>query len=141
MTRSAVSYIERTPSERSKTMGCLGNILWFMLGGWLMGLSWLLFGILWCLTIVGIPIGRQCFKFASLSFFPFGKDVVWDGGSVSTLLNLIWLLVTGLPMAIEAAVLGCIFCITIIGIPFGQQCFKLARLALAPFGARIVELR
>lgn len=122
-------------------MGCLGNLLWFLLGGWAMGLSWMLFGLLWCLTIVGIPIGRQCFKFATLSCFPFGKEVVWEGGGVSTLLNLIWLLVTGLPMALEAALLGCFFCLTIIGIPFGQQCFKLARLALAPFGARIVELR
>ena len=61
-------------------MGCLGNLLWFVFGGALSGLSWCLAGCLWCVTIVGIPIGMQCFKFASLSFFPFGKDVQYGGG-------------------------------------------------------------
>ena len=56
-------------------MGCLGNVLWFLCGGLLSGLGWLAAGILWCITIVGIPVGLQCFKFASLSFFPFGKEV------------------------------------------------------------------
>ena len=64
-------------------MGCLGNILWFVFGGCLSGLSWLLAGILWCITIVGIPIGMQCFKFAGLSFFPFGKEVHYGGGAGS----------------------------------------------------------
>ena len=54
-------------------MGCLGNILWFICGGAISGLEWLLAGCLWCITIIGIPVGLQCFKFASLSFFPFGK--------------------------------------------------------------------
>lgn len=61
-------------------MGCLGNALWFLFGGLIMGLSWALAGVLWCITIVGIPIGTQCFKFASLAFFPFGKEVVYGGG-------------------------------------------------------------
>ena len=63
-------------------MGCLGNGLWFVFGGLIMGLSWGLAGVLWCITIVGIPIGVQCFKFARLAFFPFGKEVVygeWSG--------------------------------------------------------------
>ena len=51
-------------------MGCLGNVLWFIFGGAVSGLSWCLAGCLWCITIVGIPVGMQCFKFASLSFFP-----------------------------------------------------------------------
>ncbi|MDD3429406.1 MAG: YccF domain-containing protein [Oscillospiraceae bacterium] len=118
-------------------MSCLGNLLWFLLGGLWLGLGWLLAGILWCITLVGIPIGRQCFKFAALAFFPFGKTVTYGGGVVSTLINIIWLIVSGLPLAIEAAVIGCIFCITIIGIPFGLQCFKMAKLALMPFGARV----
>lgn len=54
-------------------MGCLGNILWFLFGGLWTGLSWVAAGVLWCITIVGIPIGKQCFKFAKLAFFPFGK--------------------------------------------------------------------
>ena len=57
-------------------MGCLGNIIWFICGGFISGLSWLIIGCLWCVTIVGIPVGLQCFKFAALCFFPFGKEVV-----------------------------------------------------------------
>ena len=55
-------------------MGCLGNLLWFLFGGLWMGLGWLATGVLWCITIVGIPVGTQCFKFAQLAFFPFGKS-------------------------------------------------------------------
>lgn len=120
-------------------MGCLGNLIWFLFGGFIMGLSWLLAGCLWCITIVGIPIGMQCFKFASLAFFPFGKEVVYGGGFGSFLLNLIWLLISGLPLAIESALIGGLFCITIIGIPFGLQCFKIAKLALMPFGSTITQ--
>lgn len=119
-------------------MGCLGNLIWFLCGGLVMGASWLFTGILWCITIVGITLGQQCFKFAKLAFFPFGKEVIPGGGSVSTLLNVIWLLLSGLPLALEAAVLGCLLCVTVVGIPFGKQCFKIAKLALAPFGAEIV---
>lgn len=92
---------------------------------------------MWCITIVGIPIGTQCFKFASLAFFPFGKEVVYGGGVGSLLLNILWMIFSGIPLAVEAAVIGCLFCITIIGIPFGMQCFKLAKLALMPFGASV----
>lgn len=119
-------------------MGCLGNIIWFFFGGFLCGLSWLLAGCLWCVTIVGIPVGMQCFKLAGLSFFPFGKEIVYGGGATSLLVNIIWIVVTGLPLAIESAVCGVLLCMTIIGIPFGLQHFKIAKLALMPFGARIV---
>lgn len=119
-------------------MGCLGNLLWFIFGGAISGLSWMLAGVLWCITIVGIPIGMQCFKFAGLSFFPFGKEVIYGGGAGSLLLNVLWMIFTGIPMAIESAVIGCILCVTIIGIPFGMQHFKIAKLALMPFGADIV---
>ncbi len=119
-------------------MGCLGNLLWFIFGGFLSGLSWFLTGILWCITIIGIPVGLQCFKFASLSLFPFGKEVVYGGGAGSLILNIIWLIVSGLPLALEHLVLGVVLCITVIGIPFGMQQFKLAKLALMPFGAEVV---
>ena len=118
-------------------VGCLGNALWFLFGGMWMGLSWALTGLLWCVTIVGIPIGVQCFKFAGLAFFPFGKEVVFGGGAGSVLLNILWIVFGGLALAIEAAVIGGLFCITIIGIPFGKQCFKIAKLALMPFGASV----
>lgn len=118
-------------------MGCLGNIIWFICGGFISGLSWLLAGLLWCCTIVGIPVGLQCFKLAQLSFFPFGKEVKYGGSAGSFLLNVLWIIFSGLPLAIESAVFGVLLCITIIGIPFGMQHFKIAKLALMPFGSSI----
>ena len=106
-------------------MSCLGNLLWFLCCGLWQGLSWLLAGLL------------QCFKFASLAFFPFGKEVRYGGGTVSLLLNLIWILVSGIPLAVTAATNGILLCCTIIGIPFGLQCFKMAKLALMPFGTEV----
>jgi len=120
-------------------MGCLGNIIWILCGGIWQALAWGIAGILWCITIVGIPIGRQCFKFASLAFAPFGKDVHYGGGGVSLIANILWLLISGIPLATSAAVNGLILCSTIIGIPFGLQCFKIAKLALMPFGATITK--
>lgn len=119
-------------------MTFLGNLLWFLFGGLIGGLGWTLAGCLWCITIVGIPVGLQCFKFAGLAFFPFGKEIVYGGGTFSVLVNIIWLLLSGLELAIGYVVLGCLWCITIVGIPFGKQCFKLAKLALMPFGASVL---
>ncbi len=120
-------------------MSTLGNFLWFIFGGFISGLSWLVIGCLWCLTIVGIPVGKQCFKLASVSFFPFKKEIEYGGGAVSLLLNIVWMLFSGIPLALEHLAWGVILCITIIGIPFGKQQFKLAKLALMPFGAEIRE--
>ena len=82
-------------------------------------------------------MGLQCFKFAGLSFFPFGKEVRYGSGAGSFLLNIVWIIVSGLPLALEHAALGAVLCVTIIGIPFGLQHFKLAKLALMPFGADV----
>ena len=120
-------------------MRLLGNLLWFIFGGLVAGLSWVVAGILWCITIIGIPVGLQCFKFASLAFFPVGKEINYGGGGISMIANIIWLIVTGIPMAVADVIWGCILCITIIGIPFGKQFFKLAKLSLMPFGATIVQ--
>ena len=119
-------------------MECLGNCLWFIFGGLISGLSWVFVGILWCISIVGIPIGLQCFKFATLSFFPFGKEIIYGDDIFSFILNIIWIIFSGLPLAIEHFLLECIFCMTIIGIPFGLQMFKIAKLSLMPFGTKIV---
>ncbi len=118
-------------------MGCLGNFIWFVFGGFLTGLSWALAGLLWCITIVGIPVGVQCFKFASLSFFPFGKEVEYGGGAVSLIMNVFWILLSGIPLAVEHILFGCIFAVTVIGIPFAKQHFKLAKLAIMPFGSSV----
>ena len=115
------------------------NILWLIFGGLMSAFGWWLTGFLWCITIVGIPVGLQCFKLASISLNPFGKEVVNDGGTVSLLLNILWLVFGGLELAIGNALTGLILCITIIGIPFGKQFFKIAKVSLMPFGAQVVR--
>ncbi len=119
-------------------MKFIGNLLWFIFGGLIMGASWFLAGLIWCVTIIGIPWGVQCFKFAKLCLFPFGKEVRYGGGAGSLILNIIWIAITGVPMAIESLIVGLILCVTIVGIPFGKQCFKMAKLALMPFGTEII---
>ncbi|MCI9135088.1 MAG: YccF domain-containing protein [Lachnospiraceae bacterium] len=119
-------------------MSFFGNVIWLICGGFLSALGWLLSGCLWSVTIVGIPIGLQCFKFAALCFAPFGREVRYGGGFGSLLLNVIWFLVTGIPMALHSLVAGLLLCLTIVGIPFGLQHFKLAKLALMPFGTEIL---
>jgi len=120
-------------------MRTIGNILWFIFGGFVSGLSWLLAGLIWCLSIIGIPYGLQCFKFASLSFLPFGKEINYGGGVPSTLANIIWIIFFGIWMAIGNFITGILWCITIVGIPFGKQFFKIAKLSLMPFGAQVVK--
>lgn len=126
--------------RRDFIMGCLGNVIWFLCGGFFSGMSWIFAGLLCCCTIVGIPLGVQCFKFASIGFCPFGKEIEYRGGTISFIANIIWLVFCGIPMAVENTVYGCVLCITIIGIPFGLQFFKLAKLSLMPFGATITYL-
>lgn len=94
-------------------------------------------GLLPVYYVIGIPIGIQCFKFAGLAFWPFGKDIVYGGGAVSLLANIVWLIVSGIPMAVGNVAVGIICYITIIGIPFGKQFFKIAKLSLMPFGAEV----
>ena len=118
-------------------MGLLGNILWLLLGGIISGTLWLIFGLLWCVTIIGIPIGIQCFKFARLTYAPFGKDVKYKWSIPSIVLNILWIVLSGVPLAIVSFIIGTILCITIIGIPFGLQHYKIAKLALAPFGTSV----
>ena len=114
------------------------NMLWLVLGGVVSTIGWLLAGLMWCVTIVGIPIGIQCFKLSALSFSPFGKEVEFeDIGAVSFLMNVAWFLLTGIELAAINFLIGALCCLTIVGIPFGIQYFKIARLSLSPFGARI----
>ena len=121
-------------------MRIIGNIIWILLGGLEAAVVWFVLGLLWCITILGIPVGLQCFKFASLTIWPFGRDVEYGGGVGRLLLNILWIIFGGLIMAILHALIGLLYCITIIGIPFGLQHFKMAKLALMPFGAEIVSI-
>ena len=118
-------------------MRTLGNIIWIIFGGLVTALGWVLAGIIFHITIVGIPLGRQCFKFAALTLAPFGKEVIYGGGVPSLFANIVWVVVIGLWEAIAYLVLGVIYCITFVGIPIGLQCFKLAKLSLLPFGAQV----
>lgn len=117
-------------------MKTIGNILWFLLTGLWEGIVWFFTGIVWCITIIGIPFGLQAFKIAKLIIWPFGRVVNKNFGK-HPIANVIWIIFGGLFMALGFLLLGVIWCITIIGIPFGKQCFKLASLSLSPFGATI----
>lgn len=121
-------------------MKFLGNIIWLVFGGFISSLMWSLAGILFCITIIGLPLGMQCFKIAVLVLWPFGTDVhIGDFGAVGLLLNIIWILLFGWELFIYHMVLWFFFSITIIGIPFGRQHIKLARLAIIPFGAQLYK--
>ncbi|MCF0261142.1 MAG: YccF domain-containing protein [Erysipelotrichaceae bacterium] len=121
-------------------MNFLMNILWFFVCGLWQWICWGAAGVIWCITVVGIPIGLQCFKIAGLVLCPFGKDVQYtSGGAVSFLMNILWFFISGLWLALAAVANGIALCITIVGIPFGLQCFKFAKLALRPFGAQVVS--
>ena len=117
-------------------MNTLGNILWLILGGLELAVAWAIIGIVLCITIVGIPLGIQAFKMAGLTLTPFGKSVVYGGGVGSLLANIIWVVLVGIWMAIGYVIAGVLNCITVIGVPFGIQSFKMAKLALWPFGAQ-----
>lgn len=121
-------------------MRILGNILWLVFGGLFLSFLWAVSGVLCCCTIIAIPVGIQCFKFASLIIWPFGRDVAFSNSAGSFLLNIIWILIFGWELGITSCLFGILWCVTIIGIPFGIQFFKFARVSLMPFGAQIIAL-
>ena len=121
-------------------MKFIGNILWMVLGGFIISLYYALVGLLFCISIIGIPFGMQLFKMAGLALWPFGHDVTPganDGGCLSLIMNVIWIVLGGIEIALMHVTLGIGFCITIVGIPFGLQHFKMALLSLVPFGKKI----
>lgn len=123
-------------------MKFIGNIFWLLLGGIIVSLYYVLGGIVFCITIIGIPFGLQLFKLAGLALWPFGRDVKSgpsDGGCLSILMNIIWILFGGIEIAMLHLIFGILCCITIIGIPFGIQHFKMALLALIPFGKTVSQ--
>lgn len=117
-------------------MKLIGNILWFILGGVILGLLWLFLGVLLCISVIGIPFGLQCFKVAKLSFAPFGKKVDLNP-SKHIIANVIWALLCGWVLALVYLTAGILCCITIFGIPNGIFAFKLMKLAFCPFGAKV----
>lgn len=122
--------------NKSSCLTVFGNIIWLIFGGLITSFGWLLVGTILCITIIGIPFGKQCFKFAALSLTPFGKEVNTNFGK-HPVMNIIWLILFGWEMFLGYIASGLVLCVTIIGIPFGVQIFKLSVLALFPFGAKI----
>lgn len=130
-------------------MTFIGNLIWFVFGGLIMGLAWWLVGILCYISIIGIPWGKACFVIGQFTFWPFGKEAVsrvklTGNGDVGTGTlglagNIIWLILVGIWLAIGHVISGALCCITIIGIPFGIQHFKLAAISLMPIGMTIVD--
>ena len=126
-------------------MRFLLNVLWFVLGGWLSMLAWLLAGLLLACTIVGLPWTFAAFRIAGFSAVPFGRRVLSPvagdrpAGGLDTVLNVIWFLLAGWWLALHHVVLAIALFVTIIGIPFGIQHLKLAVISLAPVGTSVVE--
>lgn len=130
-------------------MRFVGNVLWFILGGALMGLGWWLAGLLAYLSIICIPWGKACFVIGQFTFFPFGKEAVSrrfinnkddiGTGMLGTIGNILWFVFAGIWLAIGHVISALVCFVTIIGIPFGVQHLKLAAIALAPIGKTIVD--
>lgn len=118
----------------------IGNILWLIFGGLLIALIYYLVGLVMCITIIGIPFGSQLFKLGTYSLWPFGHEIVNkpnEPGCLSTLMNLLWILLGWWEIALLHLFFGLLFCLTIIGIPFGKQHFKMALGSVFPFGKEI----
>ena len=123
-------------------MRTLGNVIWVVFGGIFVAIEYLLASIGLMITIIGIPFGLQSLKLAEVALCPFGKKTVQAqnaSGCVSLLMNIIWFFIGGLPIVLTHLFFGLLFYITIVGIPFGNQHFKLMKLAFSPFGRTIVS--
>ncbi|MDH6357152.1 YccF domain-containing protein [Parabacteroides sp. PF5-9] len=121
-------------------MKLLGNILWLLLGGIITAIEYLISSLVMMITIIGIPFGLQTLKMARVALWPFGTKIADrgnSGGCLNVLMNIVWIFVGGIWICLTHLVFGLLLCITIIGIPFARQHFKLAALALTPFGKSI----
>lgn len=124
-------------------MGCLMNVLWLVFGGIFTAVEYVIASLLLMITIVGIPFGIQTMKMAGLALWPFGKEIrsgERSSGCLYILMNVLWIFLGGIWISLSHLGFGLLLCITIIGIPFGMQHFKLAALALTPFGKDIVTV-
>ena len=123
-------------------MRFLFNLLWLIFGGLWTCIGYLISSILLMITIIGIPFGLQTLKLAVLALWPFGKTISESKGGMgclSVFMNVFWIIFGGIEICISHLLWGIICCITIIGIPFGKQHFKLASLSLFPFGREITN--
>ena len=121
-------------------MNSLGNIFWLLLGGIIIALIYYVVGLIMCITIIGIPFGVQLFKLGTYALWPFGHQMVDkpnEPGCLSIVMNLFWILTGWWEVALLHAIFGLICCVTIVGIPFGVQHFKMALASVFPFGKEI----
>ena len=120
----------------------IGNILWLIIAGWSMCLGYLVAGLLLAVTIIGIPFAIASWRLAFFVIWPFGRTAVHDPNrvpGVSAIANILWFILAGWWLALGQVLTGVLLCVTIIGIPFGIQSFKLAGLAMAPLARQIVS--
>ncbi|HKJ17529.1 MAG TPA: YccF domain-containing protein [Xanthomonadales bacterium] len=125
-------------------MSILLNIIWLILGGFIVVIAYVLGGVLLCITIIGIPFGIQCFKLAGLALSPFGHEigeVEPPGGALAIIMNIIWIILPGFELALIHLALALILGLTVVGLPLAVQHLKMVRLAILPFGARVREIR
>ncbi len=122
-------------------MKLLGNIIWLLFGGIFIAIEYFVASFLLIITIVGIPFGIQTFKLGLLALWPFGSEIKnnkQNYGCLTTIMNIIWILIGGIWISLTHVLFGILLFITIIGIPFARQHFKLAGLAITPFGKEVV---
>jgi uncharacterized membrane protein YccF (DUF307 family) len=129
-------------------MRMIGNFIWFVIAGLWLGIAWYILGVLMYILIITIPWGKSAFMLGKFSFFPFGKTVIKRSdlsgkedvgtGALGVIGNIIWFIFAGFGLAVVNVIYGVIWCITIIGIPFGIQCFKMAGASLIPIGKTVV---
>ena len=134
-------------------MRTAGNVLWFVLFGWHIALTWLIAGLIFAITIIGLPLTRSALEMAKMSAFPFGKEIVhirdidqkelspktMMTGTVGFIFNLLWAVTFGILLFFYYILAGVLACLTILLIPFGLQCFKLAAISIWPVGRRVVS--
>lgn len=124
-------------------MNLLGNIIWLIFGGFFTFIGYMVGGFLLCLTVIGIPFGLQLFKIGVFTLWPFGtqvREVQGGTGCLSTVMNILWILLGGIWVALGHLLFGLLLAITIIGIPFARQHFKLLSLTFTPFGKELYSV-
>ena len=126
-------------------MTLLLNVLWFIFGGWISGLLWLLTAVVLAVTVIGLPWAAAAWRLGLFAFAPFGRTAIartglhTGRGGLDVVLNVVWVLFAGWWLALHHLILGAVQCVTVVGIPFGLQHFKLAGLSLAPVGTEVVS--
>ena len=122
-------------------MRLIGNIIWLIFGGLATAVEYILASLPFLISIIGIPFGLQTLKLGMLALWPFGSEVVENessSGCLSLIMNIIWICIGGIWICLTHLFFGVLLCITIIGIPFDKQHFKMAGLSLTPFGKKII---